>query len=77
MNKKFAIILIVVIILGLAIYFLAQNNESSYKCPKEGEYMTSGEYKWIDCMPSTTNKFCKPDYRNWIQENCKGIEFTD
>lgn len=56
---------------------IVQKNESFYKCPNNGEYMASGEHKWIDCMPPTTYKFCKPNYRNWIQKNCLGIEFLD
>jgi hypothetical protein len=79
MNKKiitFAII-IGILIVGFSIYYFVQNNESFYKCPNDGEYMTSGEYKWIDCMPPTTSKFCKSEYRNWIQKNCPGIEFTE
>jgi len=82
MNKKIIIILITIIILGLVIYFFIQNlvtlgqvlkygdiNESIFKCP--------GPKEGTDCMPPTTNKFCEPDYRNWVEENCQGIFFTD
>jgi len=77
-KKKIALTIIIgILIVGFAINYFVQNNESFYNCPTEEEYMTSGEYKWIDCMPPTTSKFCKLDYRNWIQKNCPDIEFTE
>lgn len=71
MNKKM-IILITILVLGLTIYFLIQNNKLFYKCPANEEK--------FDCMPSAgigrSSKFCAPDYRHWIEKNCQGIKFT-
>ena len=77
MNKTItSIILGIILLLGFVIYFSAQNNKT-YECPKEGEYITSGEYKYIDCMPPTRNEFFRLDYRKWIIENCLDISFVD
>jgi predicted secreted protein len=41
----------------------ADEDPAEQTCPPENR-------RTINCMPPTTNQYCKPDYRSWAQENC-------
>ena len=64
------IILLLVIVSGCSKTEITSKDSQEYKCPN---------VKGIDCMPVVSDEnapYCEPNYRRWIQENCK-IEYSD
>ena len=84
-TKIITITIFIALIISAILYFyfdsvrIRFSNQPFYSCPKDSELKISGDYKWIDCMPSFSkaNKYCDLKYQKWIEENCKGISFTE
>lgn len=81
MNKKLLLItiaIIVCIILSIVFWFII-GKKLTYRCPYSPEEVgKDGWDKYIDCMPpGDETGYCKSEYRQWINENCPWIKFTD
>lgn len=67
--KKIILFTFLIILSGCQIK--NDNSKEKFICPKK---------EYIDCMSSVEKEnlsYCSKEYRNWIEENCKNIYFTD
>lgn len=73
MKKSEKTIFMLVVFTALLVLFLT----TGFGCvPKQ---YTCPNITTIDCMPivpENMTKYCAPEYRDWIKENCPNVTFT-